>query len=128
MKAHELDSINELIVQGKVDDAWREINKILEKDPDNIVAKNVKGNVLGRGYGRLDDALKLFEEIIAENPDFTSAWENMGICYAIKRDFDNAERCLLHAFELNPENENIRINLYYMYKDKGDEAEAAKYQ
>ena len=128
MKAHELDSINELIVQGKVDDAWREINKILEKDPDNIVAKNVKGNVFGRGYGRLDDALKLFEEIIAENPDFTSAWENMGICYAIKRDFDNAERCLLHAFELNPENENIRINLYYMYKDKGDEAEAAKYQ
>lgn len=127
-KAHELDPVNKLLDEGKVDDAWREVNKILDKDPNNIVAKNVKGNVLGRGYGRLDEAVKIFEEIVAEDPNFTSAWENMGICYAIKRDFTNAERCLLHAYELAPDNENIRLNLYYMYKDKGDEAEAAKYR
>ena len=127
-KAHELDPVNELLNQGKVDEAWREVNKILEKEPDNIVAKNVKGNVLGRGYGRLDDAIKIFEEIVAEHPDFSSSWENMGICYAIKKDFDNAERCLLHALELSPDNDNIKLNLYYMYKDKGDEASAAKYK
>ncbi len=127
-KAHELDPVNELLNQGKIDEAWREVNKILEKDPNNIVAKNVKGNVLGRGYGRLDDAIQLFEEIVAENPDFSSSWENMGICYAIKKDFPNAERCLLHALELSPDNDNIKLNLYYMYKDKGDEAEAAKYK
>ena len=111
-----------------MDDAWREVNKVLEKDPNNIVAKNVKGNVLGRGYGRLDDAIKIFEEIVAEQPDFSSAWENMGIAYAIKRDFTNAERCLLHALELSPDNDNIKLNLYYMYKDKGDEKEAEKYK
>ena len=127
-KAHELDPVNKLLDEGKVDDAWREVNKILDKDPDNIVAKNVKGNVLGRGYGRLDEAVKIFEEIVSERPDFSSAWENMGICYAIKRDFANAERCLLKAHELSPDDENIRTNLYYMYKDKGDEAEAAKYK
>ncbi len=128
MKAHELDPVNELLNEGKVDEAWREVNKILEKEPDNIVAKNVKGNVLGRGYGRLDDAIKIFEEIVAEHPDFSSAWENMGICYAIKKDFNKAERCLLHALELSPDNENIRQNLYYMYKDKGDEASAEKHK
>ena len=127
-KAHELDPVNDLLDQGKVDDAWREVNKILEKDPNNVIAKNVKGNVLGRGYGQIDQAIKLFEEIVAENPDFSSSWENMGICYAIKRDFTNAERCLLHALELSPDNENIRLNLYYMYKEKGDEAEAEKYK
>ena len=127
-KAQELDPVNQLLNEGKVDDAWREVNKILEKDPNNIVAKNVKGNVLGRGYGRLDEAIKIFEEIVAEKPDFSSSWENMGICYAIKQDFSNAERCLLHAHELSPEDENIRFNLYNMYKDKGDEKEAAKYQ
>lgn len=127
-KAHELDPVNDMLAQGKVDDAWREVNKILEKDPDNIVAKNVKGNVLGRGYGRLDDAIKVFEEIVSEQPDFSSAWENMGICYAIKRDFANAERCLLHALELAPDNDNIRLNLYYMYKDKGDLQNAEKYK
>ena len=127
-KAHELDPVNELLNQGKVDDAWREVNKILEKDPNNIIAKNVKGNVLGRGYGRLDDAIKIFKEIVTDNPDFASAWENMGICYAIKKDFTNAERCLLHALELSPDNENIRLNLYYMYKDKGDLAQAEKYK
>ena len=127
-KAHELDPVNALLNEGKVDEAWREVNKILEKEPDNIVAKNVKGNVLGRGYGRLDDAIKVFEEIVAENPEFSSSWENMGICYAIKKDFTNAERCLLRALELSPDNDNIKLNLYYMYMDKGDEAEAAKYK
>ncbi|MBO6079963.1 MAG: tetratricopeptide repeat protein, partial [Bacteroidales bacterium] len=128
MKAHELDPVNELLNEGKVDEAWREVNKILEKEPDNIVAKNVKGNVLGRGYGRLDDAIKIFEEIVAENPEFSSSWENMGICYAIKKDFTNAERCLLHALELSPDNDNIKLNLYYMYTDKGDKASAEKYK
>ena len=127
-KAHELDPVNKLLDEGKVDEAWREVNRILENDPDNVVAKNVKGNVLGRGYGRLDDAIKIFEEIVAEHPDFSSAWENMGIAYAIKRDFTNAERCLLHALELSPDNDNIRLNLYYMYTDKGDAAEAEKYK
>lgn len=127
-RAHALDPVNKLLDEGKVDEAWREVNAILEKEPDNVVAKNVKGNVLGRGYGRLDEAIKLFEEIVAEHPDFSSSWENMGICYAIKRDFANAERCLLHALELSPDNDNIRLNLYYMYKDKGDEKEAAKYK
>ncbi|MBR4911721.1 MAG: glycosyltransferase family 39 protein [Bacteroidales bacterium] len=128
LKVHELDPVNKLLDEGKVDDAWREVNKILEKDPDNIVAKNVKGNVLGRGYGRLDEAIKIFEEIVAEKPDFASSWENMGICYAIKKDFANSERCLLHALELNPDDQNIRFNLYNMYKNKGDEKEAEKYQ
>ena len=127
-KAHELDPVNELLNQGKVDEAWQEVSRILEKDPDNIVAKNVRGNVLGRGYGRLDDAIKVFEEIVAEHPDFSSSWENMGICYAIKRDFANAERCLLHALELSPDNDNIKLNLYYMYQEKGDLAEAEKYK
>jgi tetratricopeptide (TPR) repeat protein len=127
-KAHEIDPVNELLNQGKVDEAWIEVNKILEREPDNIVARNVRGNVLGRGYGRLDDAIKEFEAIVAEHPDFSSSWENMGICYAIKRDFANAERCLLHAHELSPDNENIKLNLYYMYRDKGDLAEAEKYK
>ena len=127
-KANELDPVNKLLDEGKVDEAWREVNAILEKDPDNIVAKNVKGNVLGRGYGRLDDAIKLFEEIVAENPEFSSSWENMGIADAIKRDFTNAERCLLHANELSPDNDNIKLNLYYMYTDMGNPTEAAKWK
>jgi Flp pilus assembly protein TadD len=52
----------------------------------------------------------------------------MGICYAIKKDFANSERCLLKALELNPDDENIRFNLYNMYKNKGDEKEAEKYK
>ena len=127
-KAHELDPVNELLNQGKVDEAWREVNKILEKEPDNIVAKNVKGNVLGRGYGQLDEAIKIFKEIVDEHPDFSSAWENMGIAYALKKDFTNAERCLLHANELSPDNDNIKLNLYYMYTDMGNPTEAAKWK
>ena len=79
---------------------------------------------MGRGFGQLDASIGIYEEIIAKDPNFASAWENMGIAYALKRNFTKAEECLLHALSIVPDNENVKHNLYSMYLDMGDETKA----
>ena len=68
--------------------------------------------------GRLDDAIAIYEQVLKKDPSFASAWENMGISYAIKGNFDKAESCLHKALELAPDNENIKFNLQSLEQDR----------
>lgn len=103
---------------NKVDEAYRKINEYIAEHPESVIAQNIKGNVLGRGMGRLDDAIAIYEQVLKKDPSFASAWENMGISYAIKGDFDQAETCLRKALELSPDNENIKFNLRSLEQDR----------
>ena len=123
----QIKPINDLLEQGlmtqdvsKVQEAYKRINEYLKAHPESIIGLNIKGNVLGRGYGQLDSAIEIYEQIIEKDPSFASAWENMGIAYAIQRNFSKAEECLTRALQLSPDNENIKHNLYSMYTEKGD--------
>lgn len=120
-----LKSITELLEaamaeqnEGKVMQALAEIDRYIQENPESLVAKNIKGNILGRGLGRLDDSIKMYEEVLAKDATFVSAWENMGIAYAIKKDFDKAETFFMKALELSPENENIKHNIRSMQQEK----------
>lgn len=102
----------------KVNEAYRLINEYIAEHPESVIAQNIKGNVLGRGMGRLDDAIAIYEQVLKKDPSFASAWENMGISYAIKGNFDKAESCLHKALELAPDNENIKFNLQSLEQDR----------
>lgn len=126
-----VQSINDMLNEGMekqdaalIDKAYREICSYVDRHPESIVAVNVKANVLGRGMGQLDEAIALYRQIVEKAPDFASAYENMGIAYAIKRDFVQAEQCLLHALKLLPNNDNIKTNLYFLYQDMGEPEKA----
>ncbi len=123
----QLKGITNLLDEGmqqrdanKIQEAYNQINNYLKENPESIIAQNIRGNVLGRGFGQLDASIRIYEDIIAKEPNFASAWENMGIAYALKRNFAKAEECLLHALSIVPDNENVKHNLYSMYMDMGD--------
>lgn len=101
-----------------VEEAYNKIDEYLKENPESLIGMNIKGNVVGRGLGRLDESIKIYEQIIAKDPTFASAYENMGIAYAIKGEFDRAEQCLNKALELSPDNENIKYNLESLRKDR----------
>ena len=131
----QLKGITNLLDEGmqqrdanKIQEAYNQINNYLKENPESIIAQNIRGNVLGRGFGQLDASIRIYEDIITKEPNFASAWENMGIAYALKRNFAKAEECLLHALSIVPDNENVKHNLYSMYMDMGDvqKAEAMK--
>lgn len=108
----------------KIQEAYTQINRYLEEHPESLIGQNIRGNILGRGFGQLDASIGIYEDIVAKEPTFASAWENMGIAYALKRNFPKAEECLLHALSIVPDNENVKHNLYSMYMDMGDEKKA----
>ena len=123
----QIKPINDLLEQGlmtqdfsKVQEAYRQISQYLEQNPESIIGLNIKGNIIGRGFGQLDNAIDIYLQVLEKDPQFASAWENMGIAYAIKRNFSKAEECLTRALQLSPDNENIKHNLYSMYMEKGD--------
>ena len=103
---------------NKIQEAYRQIDDYLKEHPESLIALNVKGNVLGRGMNRLDDAIAIYEQVIAKDPTFASAYENMGIAYAIKGEFDRAEQLFKKALEFAPDNQNILFNLESLQKDR----------
>jgi len=102
----------------KLQEAYYNIENYLKEHPNSLVGQNVKGNILGRGMGQLDASIAIYEKVLSQDSTFASAWENMGIAYAIKRDFDKAEYCLNRALANAPDNENIKRNLQMMHQDK----------
>ncbi|MBO7647710.1 MAG: tetratricopeptide repeat protein [Bacteroidales bacterium] len=142
LKGSELDKYNDMIIEaerdrmeGRTQDAISKLtivqnalNKELEANPNNIVATNVMGNLMGRGIGDFPKALEYYNKVLAMDPNYASAWENMGIIYAIQHDFNNAERCLLKALSIAPENDNIKTNLRLLYRDMGKPELAKKYE
>ena len=102
----------------KVEEAYRQVENYLKENPESLIGMNIKGNVVGRGLGQLDEAIKIYEQVIAKDPTFASAYENMGIAYAIQGKFDQAEQCLNKALELSPDNENIKYNLESLKRDR----------
>lgn len=131
----ELDEISALLDAGlseqnteKVAESLRRVDRYLSENPENPRAYNVKGTVLGRGFGRMDEAIVMFEKAVQLDPDFVSAYENMGIAYAMKRNFPKAEQAMLKALEIEPENQNVRENLHRMYLDSGQIEKAKKYE
>ncbi len=142
MKGDELDKFNVMIAEAerdrssgnsqealkKLTTVQNELNRRLAEDPNDIVALNVMGNLMGRGFGDFDKAIQYFNKVLSLDENFASAWENMGIVYAIQRDFANAERCLKNAERIAPDNENIRTNLRIMYQDMGKPELAKQYE
>ena len=109
-------------------EALRRTDAYLAQHPANAHAYNVKGNILARGYGQLDAAIQLFEQAVQLDPTYGSAYENIGIAYALKHDFAKAETFLQKALNLDPSNENVRSNLQRMYIDSGQPAKAKQYE
>lgn len=131
----ELDDISALLDAGlaaqdveKVAEALRRVDQYIAEHPDASRAYNVKGMILGRGFGRMDEAIEMFEKSVQMDPEFVSAYENMGIAYAMKRNFHKAEQAMLKALEIDPGNQNVRDNLNRMYLDSGQPDKAKKFE
>ncbi len=64
-------------------------------------------------------AIENFEKSISINPQFSTAYSNLAMCYTIIKDFNNAEKYNLKALEISPNNPIIRINYgVYLIKIK----------
>jgi tetratricopeptide (TPR) repeat protein len=70
--------------------------------------------------GRTREAKKLYEAVVALDPGYIEALNNLGIIYIHDRDFNSAQETLNKAVRLNPSYVESYYNLACLYAIKGD--------
>jgi len=70
--------------------------------------------------GRTREAKKLYEAVVALDPGYIDALNNLGIIYIHDRDFNSAQETLNKAVRLNPSYVESYYNLACLYAIKGD--------
>lgn len=78
-------------------------------------------------WGLIDEAIKEYCQVLANDPQNATALSNLGILYANKSDFVNAEECYQKAIEINPKNHFAINNLAQLYYREGEYEGAVEY-
>jgi tetratricopeptide (TPR) repeat protein len=78
--------------------------------PDNPYVLNEYANQLLQ-KGRLDDAVAFFNKAVSLNPEFTQAWNNLGVAYQARSEFSKATKAYKTALALSPNYAQVHYNL-----------------
>jgi protein O-mannosyl-transferase len=120
---------------GQPDSAIVYQQKTINLKPDNSMAQYMAKGALGLVYGKLkgdfEHAIPLLKEALLNKPDDEGYHENLGICYAMKGDYDNSirefETSLKFKTELKKEDARIFMNLALSWENKGHKQKADEY-
>jgi tetratricopeptide (TPR) repeat protein len=80
--------------------------------------------VVAYGDGRLDEAREAFQQVVAEDPEDTSALHYLGLIAQAQGDFDEAIRVYEQALAIDPEDVDLRFDLGSAQLEAGRNAEA----
>ena len=136
------DALAELYfrVPGRVHDAELTARGLLKISPDDIDAHKLLGRIYLRELGEgesagspaaatnnvLDQAIAEFERIVALQPKSVEDRMVLGQLYTVKHDPKKAEEEFRTAQTIEPESEEVVLNLAHLYADSGDMQHAAK--
>ena len=105
---------------------WRDSTALYERalrvTSGNYMAHDNLGNVL-MDAGKLDEAVKHFQEVIRFTPAIGKPYNDLGKAYALQGKMDDAMNMFSNAVALNPGLAQARWNLGNAYLLKGNTAE-----
>lgn len=99
---------------GDLKNAFKNLNKAVEVDHNNIEAYASRGALL-YSMGDYKNALTDFTVVIYHQPYRADAYAAAGAAMAELGDYLNAQEVLLHALKLNPSHIAARVSLGGMY-------------
>lgn len=115
--------------------AMEEYRKIIEMAPNTPEAKESDKHariLLGKKYGeqgKLEQALQIFSDVLAEYPDDVPALINKGLTLSFMGRLDEAQAAWEKALAIQPKNGQIHQNLAALFEKKGDvERSKAEYE
>ena len=125
---------------GKVHEAESTARMLLKVDPNNVDAHKLLGRVYLRQLGEgdndvssnspqgnvLDQAIAEFEKIVALQPRSVEDRMVLGQLYTVKHEPQKAEDEFKTAQAIEPESEDVVLNLARLYADSGDLGHAVK--
>ena len=135
------DALAELYFRrGRVHDAEITARNLLKTSPDDVDAHKLLGRIylreLGEGQNAgataasendvLNQAIAEFEKIVALEPRSVEDRMVLGQLYTVKHDQKKAEEQFKTAQSIEPDSEDVVLNLARLYAESGDLQHAAK--
>jgi tetratricopeptide (TPR) repeat protein len=125
---------------GHVREAENTAHELLKSAPDNIDAHKLLGRIYLRALSdgqnapssasptgnALDRAIAEFEKIVSLEPKSVEDRMILGQLYTVKHDHAKAEEEFKTAQAMDPDSEDVVLNLARLYADSGDTAQEAK--
>ncbi len=109
--------------QGRVEEAERELEKVLEREPRHPGARNNRAIAFYR-TGRAEEAIAELEAIVADFPRHADAHNNLAAIAVERRDWPAAERHARRTLELDPRQAEGWNNLGVALEEQGRPADA----
>jgi len=121
---------------GRAHDAENTARELLKSSPDNLEAHKLLGKIYLRQLSEgtnaeattsaLNAAIVEFEKIIALQPKSVEDRMVLGQLYTVKHDAKKAEEEFKKAQAVEPDSEDVVLNLARLYAESGDLTHAAK--
>lgn len=93
--------------------------------PDEVIEEKEALAAFEKGLdlmnaGKIDEAIKAYDDSLAIAPKHFTPWVNKGMCYYQKNDLDKAIECMRNALDINPKSPLNWYNLGTFYNKKQD--------
>lgn len=124
VKAREMISLI-LFQQKRYNESIAEAEKVLEVEPDNVIARTIQGDAYS-ALGEDDKALDQLKTIVEKNPTYADVFMKMGALYYAKGDMTESEKALMGAMNAAPDSVHPRLVLSSFYLRRGDKPLARK--
>ena len=85
------------------------------------------GNLYFR-KGDIERAMKIYEQVLKNNPNFYNALNNLARCYMEKGEYEKAKELLEKAINTDENRKAAKINYYFLLTALGKSEEAEKYR
>ena len=108
------EAAQELIVQGRYDEALREINTLLAASPDDAELRFLKGIAYAE-QGEDDLAIEMFAGLTQDYPELPEPYNNLAVLFAQRGEYDKAREALLSAIQTHPSYSTAHENLGDLY-------------
>lgn len=115
-----LQTTEDAISTGRIDDALANCQYILTHFPEALEAQRLLGEVY-LAQGKLEDALQTFNWVLTNDPENVMAYCNRALISERMTDYDTALDCYQQAYELSRGNSQIRQIFNQLSKKVGQQ-------
>jgi len=109
-----LQQAQELLQKGDLGGAAKQVDAYLAEHPKDARGRFLRGLILS-GEQRSDEAIKVFTELTYDFPELPEPYNNLGVLYAARGQYDKAREALERAIQARPDFATAHENLGDIY-------------
>jgi tetratricopeptide (TPR) repeat protein/peroxiredoxin len=108
-------------------ESFERATKLRASYPDTLANTWNNLGLLATRDGRMDEAIRCFQEVLRLSPDHPIGLNNLGNAYRMEKNFDGARKTFERALEFSPTDPQANYGLGMVYAQADDSARAYEY-